>query len=370
MNRVLTISLLQMRSNTAGDVIRMILNDRKIKILEAIITDYIQTAEPIGSRTIAKKYDLGVSSATIRNEMSDLEEMGFIIQPHASSGRVPSDRGYRFYVDRMMGHRELTKEEESFLYDMACNNITQIDYLMQETAKAIALLTNYTTIASEPKIKKTKVKYVQLMPLDEVSIVMLLVTDSKAVRNQVINLRSAPSHEVLGEISVLLSNYLHGCSLENISMDMASLLSETAIDEDIFMPVLSAIVETIEAEDNVQIFTSGVKNILAFPEFNDLEKAKSIFQALEEKKVLITLLDNDSQESIKVVIGEENSLAQMKDCSIISAHYSLFDQSMGSIGIIGPTRMNYPQVISILSSISKYVNTVLQTLKKKGDRHG
>jgi len=199
--------------------------------------------------------------------------------------------------------------------------------------------------------------------VDERSVVMLLITDSKAVRNHVIHMDNPPSAGILGELSLVLSNCLNGRSLEHIHMDAVSeLLGETTVDREILMPILSAIVKTIESEDKMQVHTSGVKNILGFPEFSDLEKAKSLFQALEEKNVLITLLDHDGSENVKVVIGAENTLEQMKDCSIIKAHYALLDQTVGSIGIIGPTRMHYAQVISILNGITKYVNTVLKAL--------
>ena len=158
----------------------MALNDRKIQILQAIINNYIETAEPVGSRTIAKKYNLGISSATIRNEMSDLEEMGFILQPHASSGRIPSDMGYRLYVDHLMQKKELGEEEQRYLQSIISRDISQIDFLMEETAKALSVLTNYTTIISEPKGQRTRMKQIRLIPLDSVS-VLLVIADRKSV---------------------------------------------------------------------------------------------------------------------------------------------------------------------------------------------
>ena len=164
----------------------MNLNERKTKILEAIITGYIETGEPIGSRTIAKNYDLGISSATIRNEMSDLEELGLITQLHTSSGRIPSDKGYRLYVDNLMGHRELTDEETKFLQNVIVNNINHMDYLMEQTAKALSMLTNYPTIISKPKIEKEKIKHIQLVSLDETSIIAVVVTENKTVKNYIV----------------------------------------------------------------------------------------------------------------------------------------------------------------------------------------
>ncbi|MDR1558869.1 MAG: heat-inducible transcriptional repressor HrcA [Clostridiales bacterium] len=341
----------------------MILNDRKIKILEAIINDYIQTAEPIGSRTIAKKYGLGISSATIRNEMSDLEDMGFIIQPHASAGRIPSDKGYRLYVDRLMRRRELTEEEARFLRQVIASNINQIDYMMQETARAIALLTNYATIVSEPTVKKTRIRHIQFVPVDEHSFVMVLVTDSKVVKNNVIYMDSSPDEETLQRLSRLVSDSLRDYALEDIDKELAARLAASAgKNAGVVMAVLNAIMDVIQAEDDVQIYTSGVKNILSFPEFSDVEKAKAMFQALEERDMLITLLGKNNSEKIQVVIGAENNLALLEDCSVIKANYNVGGQNFGSIGIIGPKRMDYSQAVSVLSGILKHINAVIKAL--------
>ena len=341
----------------------MILNDRKIRILEAIINDYIQTAEPIGSRTIAKKYGLGISSATIRNEMSDLEDMGFIIQPHASSGRIPSDKGYRLYVDRLMRRRELTESEAGYLRRIIANNINQIDYMMQETARAIALLTNYATIVSEPSVKKTRIRHIQFVPVDEHSFVMVLVTDSKVVKNHIIYLDKSPDEETLRCLSNLVNENLHDFSLDDLDNEIVNKLAAQACkNEEVVIAVMKAVVDVIQSEDDVQIYTSGIKNILSFPEFSDVEKAKAMFQALEEKDLLITLMGRNNSEKIQVVIGSENQLALLEDCSVIKANYNVGGQNFGSIGIIGPKRMDYSQVVSVLGGILTHINAVIKAL--------
>jgi len=339
----------------------MDLNERKIKILEAIINDYIATAEPIGSRTIAKKYNWGISSATIRNEMSDLEELGLILQPHASAGRVPSDKGYRLYVDRLMQYRELTNEEISFLHKLILNNINQIDFLMQETARALSLLTNYTAIISEPQVKKTKIKHIQLVPLDENSVVLMLITDSKAIKNLIVNIPNAPHYDELTKYTSALNSRLAGHSVEELNDSaITNLLREFAMERRVLAPLFEAMIETVETEEDVTIYTSGVKNILGFPEFSNIEKAKAIFQALEEKKLLITLLGGESSEEIRIVIGAENTHVQLQDCSIVKANYRLDGSTYGSIGVIGPTRMDYMQAASMLNGV---INIINQTLK-------
>lgn len=342
----------------------MILNERKIKILEAIVNDYIATAEPIGSRTIAKKYNLGISSATIRNEMSDLEELGFIIQPHTSSGRVPSDMGYRLYVDRLLQFRELTKEETDFLKNTVEENINHIDYLMRQTAKTLAALTKYATVVSEPKAQEIKIKHVQVIPFDEVSVITVVVTDSKTIKNNVIKVKNAPEPDILNQISGLVNQVLKNYSIEEI-------ISKEAYSEFLNSPygkliddVFKSVLETVKEEREMQVYTSGVNNILNFPEFSDIDKAKNVFKALEEKDMLINILDGKSSPegfgNVKILIGNENSMEQLKDCSIIKTDYKYGENSYGSIGIIGPTRMNYAQVIPILNGIVKNINDVIK----------
>ncbi len=353
----------------------MILNDRKIKILEAIISDYIRTAEPIGSRTIAKKYDLGVSSATIRNEMSDLEEMGLIVQPHASSGRVPSDKGYRLYVNELMRARELSLEESDFLQQLVTKNIGQIDFLMQETAKALAMLTKYTTIVSEPKIVKTTLKHVQFVPLDENTIVMVIVTDNKVAKNHVLKVSKELDYQKLSELSLVFNNMFSGLSIKDIiseaSVKTSQIAEAVGVSADYLEPIWQALSVAIQVEESVQIYTSGAKNILEFPEFSDIEKARAIFNTLEEKELLITILGNGTNltepsvaslrnDLISVVIGSENNLVELKNCSIIKANYNIGNEVVGSIGVIGPTRMDYPQVVSVLANIVKNINSVLK----------
>lgn len=346
----------------------MILNNRKIQILEAIVNDYIATGEPIGSRTIAKKYDLGISSATIRNEMSDLEELGLIEQPHTSSGRVPSDKGYRLYVDRLMNYRELTKEETRFLQDIIANNINHIDYLMQQTAKALVQLTSYTAVVTEPKTVQTFVKHVQLVPLDEHSVIAVIVTDAKLIKNHVINVITMPSCDKLNAISSKINDLYDKYSIETISeIAKNNLYANFGDDENLIRSVFIAMYETLKEEESVNYYTSGVNNILDFPEFSDLEKAKNIFRTLEEKEMVINLLggNEENDNPIQILIGGENNIEQLKNCSIIKTRYHL-GNAEGTLGIIGPTRMDYSQTVSILNGIVKNINEVIKALSGTG----
>ena len=340
----------------------MILNDRKIKILEAIVMDYIATAEPIGSRTIAKKYELGISSATIRNEMSDLEDMGLIKQTHTSSGRVPSDLGYRLYVDSLMRHRPLTDEETMFLQQMIMSNIHHVDYLMQETAKAIAYLTQYATIVSEPKEKKTAIKHVQLMPMDERSILVVWVTDTKAVKNKTVPVQDPPDFDTLAALAKILNMKLGSQIIDAIDRKMVSdLLEAFGPYAHLLMPILGVLADALKAEG--QVYTSGVNNFLAFPEFADREKVRAVFHAFEkEQDMLVALYCAEAADDIQIIIGAENPVESLQNCSVVRANFSLGNHK-GIIGIIGPTRMNYTQAVSVMKGMLSNINTVLEALE-------
>jgi heat-inducible transcriptional repressor len=311
---------------------------------------------------------MGISSATIRNEMSDLEDLGLIAQLHTSSGRVPSQKGYRFYVDRMMRERPLAGEEALFLQGMIIQNINQVEFMMQETAKALARLTRCPAIVSEPYLKKTKIRHLQLVPVDEKAVLLVLVTDTKAVKNQVVNLSDAPGYDALTRLTSALNKHLQGKSVREIDRPcIDALLEAFGGQAHMLMPLLGIIAGMIQAEDDVRVFTSGVKNILAFPEFSDRNKANAIFQALEERESLISLLApltsvDSSYEGIQIVIGDENDFDWLKDCSLIRAGYSIDNQSTGHIAIIGPTRMDYAHAVSVLAGISQNIRQVIQAL--------
>ena len=352
----------------------MKLNDRKIKILEAIITDYVATAEPVGSRTIAKKYDLGISPATIRNEMSDLEEMGLIEKPHTSAGRIPSQMGYRMYVDNMMHKRVLTSEEVEFLKNAISLNVDRIEYLMQQTAKALSMLTNYTTIVTEPKSTRVKIKHIQLVPIDNNTVAAVVVTDSKAIKNHIIKAKAIPDMDGLYSISNEINNIIIDYALEEIDAEATTKLINKFSDyQELIAKVFKAIVSTVQQEEDTHLYTSGVKNLLGFPEFSDIQKARNIFQAFEEKDMLITLLgkgDDTTADKIQILIGGENKMEELKDCSIVKANYRFGSNSVGKIGIIGPTRMNYSQTVSVLDEIVKKLDTMIDAMLDNGDDGG
>ena len=337
----------------------MSLNERKIRILEAIINDYIQTAEPIGSRTIAKRYGLGISSATIRNEMSDLEEMGFIIQPHASAGRVPSDKGYRLYVDKLMKQKEFTEDEVDILKQHVIKNMGHIDYLMQETARIIATLTNYTTVVTAPVSNEMQIKQIQLIPVDDRSVALVIIDSVNEIKNSMIKLEKPVQIETIGEISVVLNNIFKDITVNDLDINKLNSVADRLGDEkELFLSIVKSIIEKAGSGNSSHIYTSGAKNILAFPEFSNLDKARAIFQTLEEKDELVALLRQTGGD-IQILIGSENDMDQMKDCSIVKANYFLKNSAVGSIGIIGPTRMDYRQSISVLKGMVRSISDMI-----------
>lgn len=326
------------------------LNERKLKILEALITDYILYGDPVSSRSLAKKHGLGISSATIRNEMSDLMDMGFIKKTHASSGRVPSDKGYRLHVN-MAKQRELTEEEAVLLAQAIRQNINHMEYLMKETAKALATLTKYAAIVSEIKQKLT-LHYVQLIPMDSHRIVVVVITAKKLVKNTMIN-AEAPPVEILNELTAFLNKILQNKTAEEISSIKIKSRPYKVLLEDI----ISAIGKILTLEEEVDIFTGGVENILGYPEFKDIDKARSLFKVFEEKELLLTVLNKNSSHNVQVIIGSENTLKELQDCSIIKANYMIGDNAIGAIGIIGPTRMDYQAVMSLLREAVNLLET-------------
>jgi len=329
------------------------MNERKMKILEAVISEYITTAEPIGSRTIAKRHDFGLSSATIRNEMSDLEEMGYVVALHASSGRVPSNKGYRLYVDNVMKKRRLTAAQKEHLAQVLQKD-GRMDNIMREIAQAVSFITNYTIIATEPLAKSHKVRQIQLIVIEGPIVAVVIITDQNAVKNKVVVLPNVISQGKANRVSEALTALLQDSMAEDFTPIYAGMLRHrfkemdfADVSVDVFF---AAIREALYNANIMQIHTIGIKKILDFPEFSDLDKARAIVGTLEEKENLYALL-GDMSDSVRITIGEENDNASLKECSIIRARISINNQMAGNIAIIGPTRMDYAQVVAVLQSV-------------------
>ena len=345
------------------------LDERKLKILHAIIQNYLETGEPVGSRTISKYADLNLSSATIRNEMSDLEELGYIIQPHTSAGRIPTDKGYRLYVDNMLKEKEEQiagrEGEVEQMRDFLSEKVDRVEELLQTVAKALAVDTNYATMVTAPQFYHNRLKFVQLSQLEPLKILVVIVMDGNLIRNKVIDINEEISQENLLKLNVLINSTLNGLTLEEINLGIISRMQNQAGEQtSLIKQVMDAIAETISSADDLQIYTSGATNIFKYPELSDSSKASQLICTLEEKERLTDLitdsLQNDGNMGIQVYIGSETPVQTMKDCSVVTANYELRDGVRGTIGIIGPKRMDYEKVVETLQTIRTQLDTVFK----------
>ena len=340
------------------------LNERKLKILHAIIKTYLETGEPVGSRTISKYTDLNLSSATIRNEMSDLEELGYIVQPHTSAGRIPSDKGYRLYVDMLMEEKEqeLNVREEQML-----EKADKMEKLLKQAARVLATNTNYATMVSTPVNSANKLKFIQLSMVDEEQIIAVIVLGGNVIKNRIISVEEPLSNENLLKLNMLLNTTLNGMSIEEINLGLIARLKEQAgIHSEVIGRVLDAVADAIQLEEDMQIYTSGTTNIFKYPELSDKQSAQEIISAFEEKQQLTELvtqtLSKEENTGIQVYIGDETPVQNMKDCSVVTATYELGDGMKGTIGIIGPKRMDYEHV---LKSMKRLQSELDQMFHKK-----
>lgn len=342
------------------------LNERKLKILQAIIEDYIETAEPVGSRTLSKKYDLGVSPATIRNEMSDLEELGLIIQPHTSAGRIPSDKGYRLYVDQFMSLENRAKIESTYLELEILNKVAEIEQILQYSSKLLSQVTNYTTVAVTPHVKESKLKHIQLVPIDAINMLAVIVTDSGIVKKPVIRMNNSVSESGFQMMSNFLNDKLHGLTIKNIETSLFHILNEEIINfSNVMDTIIPEIFKSLDESSEIDMFFNGAMNIFNFPEYNDIFKAKSFLGLLEEKELLSSLITSFDSEGLRVSIGSENIYEEAKDCSLVTATYKENDTILGWLSVIGPTRMDYSGVVSVMAEISKSINDLLKNRYNK-----
>ena len=337
-------------------VIALELTERKRKILYAIIRNYLETGEPVGSRTISKYTDLNLSSATIRNEMSDLEEMGYIIQPHTSAGRIPSDKGYRLYVNELV---EEKTAQVSTMNSLMIAKTNRMEEILKQVVRLLASRTNYTTMISAPSYRGNKVKFIQLSRLNARQLLNVVVIEGNVVKNHILDLDEEITEEQVLKLNLLLNTRLNGLTLADINLGLISNIKEEAGSHvQVVNDVLDTIADVIRAEtdENMEIYTSGANNIFRYPELADTERASMLINTIEEKSILADFIKDSEQKEqsgetgIKVYIGEEGPVESMKDCSVVTATYELGDGLQGTIGIIGPKRMDYEKVMNNLKS--------------------
>ncbi len=349
----------------------MELDERKRKILKAIIQNYQETGEPVGSRTISKLTDLSLSSATIRNEMSDLEEMGLIVQPHTSAGRVPTDLAYRMYVDSLMKEeREGTETKNELTTYQDTNSILlkrmdRLELMLEQVAKVVAANTNYTAMVSSPRYSHSKLKFIQLSLIEPFKMLAVIVTEGNIIKNSMFDIEEELTEQDLLSLNLMLNTHLNGLTLEEINLGVITHLSEQAgTHKAIVTKVLEAVAKAIKPDRNMDVYTSGTTNIFRYPELIGDGKASDILDAFEEKEQMAELLTNSlktsGQDGIQVFIGDETSMESMKDCSVVTSTYELADGLKGTIAIVGPKRMDYEKVMDTLSATMTQLNALFR----------
>ena len=342
----------------------MELDERKKIILIAVIKNYLETGEPVGSRTISKYTDLNLSSATIRNEMADLEELGYIIQPHTSAGRIPSDKGYRFYVDELMNDKVKEVEE---MKEVLLEKEEKMENLLKQVAKKLAVNTNYATMISAPSIHGNKLKFIQLSRVDTNHLLAVVVIEGNVIKNKVIRLDDELSDETILKLNLLLNTNLNGLNIEEINLGIISVLKNQAGEHsEIVDEVIDAVADAIKADEDLEIYTSGATNIFKYPELSDSERASELISTFENKEDLSELLtsDDEAETGIQVYIGEEVKMKSMQDCSVVTATYELEEGMKGTIGIVGPKRMDYEKVVGMLKNLKQQMSDLYKNDRK------
>jgi len=336
----------------------MLLTDRQLLILQVIVDDFIRSAQPVGSRSLSKKKEISFSSATIRNEMSDLEELGYIEKTHTSSGRVPSEKGYRYYVDHLLSPQVLNQHDTSIIQSIFAEKIFEFEKIIQRSAKILSDLTNYTSIVLGPAVSINKLKKIQIIPLNKETAVAIFVTDTGHVENRTFSLPASVDASDLEKTVNILNDRLSGVPLEDLNdkiyKEVAMLLRQHIHDYDL---MLHTIADSLKMPVNEKLFFAGKTNMLSQPEFHDVSKLRSLLTMIDQEEWMYNLIRNDSA-GIQVKIGTENNNSVMDNCSLITATYTAGVENLGTIAILGPTRMEYSRVISLLQFLSKDLTAV------------
>jgi heat-inducible transcriptional repressor len=347
-------------------VVNMPLDDRKKRILEAVINDYILTAEPIGSRTIAKRYDLGVSSATIRNEMADLEEMGYLEQPHTSAGRIPSDKGYRFYVNNILEH--YLNETYDYEFESFNEVFAEIDEIVKKYAKLLSSITNHTIVVKMPRIDENTIKKIQILPVDSNKLILLVMTESGIMKNYLISLKDNIDSNLFEFLNNLINNKMIGKRKREVDKTLRDEIKKESGNAIGFIDkITDTILNGLKQMDETDLYSEGISNILNFPEYKDLFKAKTFFDLIDNRDIMNSVLEPED-DSIEVTIGSESKFEEMWDLSIIKSTYKINGEIVGTFGIIGPTRMNYKRLINEINMMSNELSKVLSYIYQENKR--
>ena len=341
----------------------MELSDRKKRILQAVITEYMGTAEPVGSRAISKKNDLGLSSATIRNEMADLEEMGFLIQPHTSAGRVPSDAAYRFYVNTMLTDYDMSVEAIKKLQFELQDKVGRLELLIRKASVVASMLTNYTTVITTPELHSAVIKRVELVEISTGSVMLIIVTNTGAVKNKIMNIGELTMREIKG-LSDILNKNLIGLTAEDITFEKIQKIHEKieaklSVSPKVLINIMDFVYSAVEEMDETDVIVENARSILSYPEYSSVQEASRMLAFLEDKKNIKELVGKTGDDRVSVKIGSENEFEELSNSSLVTVNYSINNKTVGKIGVIGPKRMNYAKVIANLNCISENLDRIL-----------
>lgn len=348
----------------------MSLDERKFLILRAIIDDYITTAVPVGSRTVSRKSGVGFSPATIRNEMSDLEELGYLASPHTSAGRIPSAKAYRLYVDRLLKVGELSREEAEFMQSHLNARTAQVDSVLKAAAQALSNVTQYTALVAGPSVSTLRIKRVQLVQVDDTTALMVVVTSAGIVKDTLIRVPEGLNPDLLHNLSETITRALADQPLSEIRQIFAEVFRDLKENRKLFAGVMNALETRLQDEEKNQVVVGGPGNLLHYPEYADVNRARDFLSVLESRDKLYPLLRSGSSMEFSIRIGPETGVPELSDCSVVTATYRVDDQTTGTLGIVGPTRMHYGHVIAALGYMGRLLTKVLSNedaQPKKGE---
>ena len=336
------------------------LDNRKQLVLKAIIDDYIESAEPVGSRTLARKYDLGVSPATIRNEMADLEMLGYLRQLHTSSGRVPSSKGYRFYVDGLIPPKPVSDEEKVLIDRWYRTRVKRIDEVFVETAKIISEVTKNVALVLAPQMTHAAFRCLQFLPLDDHRVITVLMTDAGFIENKIVEMPDGATFADFQRMAHVINYNLAGHTLSSIEPPQLKQIEDEIADTPLYESALEIIHRALDSGKRERLYLGGTTQLLAQPEFHDVEKVKETLLVLEEESLMKDVLHAHMGEGLEVTIGQENEDSHFQDSSIITATYHLDGELLGTIAVLGPTRMEYAKAMSLLEYMNKNLTEVVK----------
>jgi heat-inducible transcriptional repressor len=340
------------------------ISERKQQILRAVVINYIKTAEPVGSRTVARSYRMGLSSATIRNEMADLEELGYLIQPHTSAGRIPSQLGYRYYVDNLMSLEDLSDDDELALStSLSTEKMREIEQIIFNSARVLSSATNQTSLIMGPQFKKSAFRQMRILPLDETRGLVVLITDTGFIKNKVIDMKQQLSQAELHQVVSYLNQKLSGLTIDQVTTSLINELKRDLFKRlEILEQAFILLEESLKEEKQIRVFLGGTTNILNQPEFKDVDKIRRMLNLFEQQLLLFQILEESSNDDdITIRIGGENECIDIQECTLITGTYKIHDKTIGTLGVLGPTRMDYSRVVSVMRRLVDHLNQSLSS---------